>query len=731
MPSRVSESDPSGHGVRGAALPVHAELRFGVFSLPGPQGPLQREDAFQRKTIELAKKPLQLLWMLACNPGRVLAKDELLKAVWMDAEVTEGVLSTCLKEIRRALGDDARVPVFIATAHGIGYRFVAPVQRAVPAEPSLAIQADEESISGKGRGLKIVGRSLPLAELQSAFVKAHHGERQLVFVTGEAGIGKTSLVRQFNALLPSLCKGHEPTPLWVHGQCIETFGSGEPYLPFLEAITRLCQSADGQRIQELLKRLAPSWLDQLAHLREPDTHASELASRGVAASARSMQREMAQWLDAVSQERMLVLVLEDMHWSDSSSVDLLSMIAMRSERARMLVIVTTRHLDLLTSAHPLHSVRQQLAARSLAVDIPLHPLAANDVAQYVGQRFPQTQTQKSATLAADIFRHTKGHPLFMTHVADAVIHGGDSLASADLQGLPAQLTDMISAQLRRLPPPEFKTLEAASVVGAVFTSAAVAAALEQPIATVETCLANLAQHSHFIEPRGVEEWRDGTVCGRYGFRHDTYREVLFQQLGEARRIPMHAAIGTRLMQAYGDDCAEIAAEIALHFEHARARGKAAQLHCVAAGKALQHHAPKEALQHTSQGLVLQSQIAGGGHVELQFDLLLHSSTALLSLSGFGAPEVESTLLQVLQLAPRLPDDKVVAPILSGLYNLYFTRASFAQVLEIAERVRSIQGEDSVLHMLAHNIGGTWELYHRNTQTALEHAQRGVSSFSVQ
>lgn len=685
-------------------------LRFERFSLAGPQGPLR----FDGLVVRLQKKPLCMLWELASRSGEVVTKDELLTSIWKRTVVTEGVISACLKEIRRALGDDARQPRFIATAHGIGYRFIADVQGLGAAVPIAAL-------SGANTMAALVGRGRELGELQSAYARALSGQRQLVFVSGEAGIGKSSLVRQFLSTLPA-----QP-PKIGHGQCIETYGSGEPFLPILEAITRLCKQPGGQWIQALLTRYAPTWIGQLPGLFASGTRPGEAAVGG---TLQRMLREMAEVVDRACAEQPLILVLEDLHWSDASSVDWLMMLASRREPARILVLVTSRDIDLVASAHPLARAKRDLVTRSLAQEIPLAALAAEHVADYVAQRMPQIPP--TAALAQAVFRRSQGHPLFMVHLTDDLMASAADAAPPDLTTVPARIADLIEAQVMRLAPEQLRALEAASVAGAEFAAATVSAALDLPHQTIESILETFARGRHFIEARGMVEWRDGTLSANYGFVHDLYRDVLSRRLTQARRMRLHAAIGARLALAYGPDSDAIASELAEHFEAARERQSAAWHRSIAGKKALQRHAAREALLHASRGLSLLAELRDDPGGPLALELLLIQGAALLSLRGFGAPEVEATYTQALALGLRLDAGQALGPILSGLYNLYFTRAAFTQVDEICHQIFRLlaQRQDTVLEMLGHNVRGTAKLYRNAAAEALPHVRHTLALYEA-
>ena len=173
----------------------------------------------------------------------------------------------------------------------------------------------------------VVGREDELARLQSWYSHVLEGQRRIIFVTGEAGIGKTTFVQTF---LDSVQQ--ESTARVGRGQCVEQYGGGEPYMPVLEALSRLGQEPGGERVVEVLDRFAPTWLAQMPELSAPEER-GRLQDQHQGVTQQRMVRELAQTLEALAADTPLVLLLEDLHWSDFSTLDLISVIARRSEAA--------------------------------------------------------------------------------------------------------------------------------------------------------------------------------------------------------------------------------------------------------------------------------------------------------------------------------------------------------------------------------------------------------------
>jgi predicted ATPase len=183
----------------------------------------------------------------------------------------------------------------------------------------------------------VVGREAELAELHGWWRQACQGTRRVGFVTGEAGIGKTTLVDTFVAGVT------RETAVWVgRGQCIESYGAGEAYLPLLEALGRLCREPGGASLLARLRQHAPSWLAQMPTLLPPaECEALQRLGRGVTQGR--MLRELAEAVEMFTAERPLILVLEDLHWSDVSTCDWLAYVARRRDPARLLVLERVMH----------------------------------------------------------------------------------------------------------------------------------------------------------------------------------------------------------------------------------------------------------------------------------------------------------------------------------------------------------------------------------------------------
>src|SRR6266571_6217627 len=268
---------------KGRHMPAPQRLVFGSFQLD-----LRDERLWcGPKVVRLPPKPFAVLACLVTQAGRLVTKDALLAAVWPDTVVSEDVLTVTMRQLRRVLGDQARIPRFIETVHGRGYRFIALVQ--APASLGESVEREVPHAAPLPRFRRpqhFVGREAELAQLVQWWTTARQGTRQVGVIAGEPGIGKTALVDTFVAQLA------DTEDVWVgHGQCLDHYGAGEAYLPILEALGRLCRGPGGPDIVEILRQQAPTWLVQMPGLVRP-TALEGLQRRVLGTTQERMLREM-------------------------------------------------------------------------------------------------------------------------------------------------------------------------------------------------------------------------------------------------------------------------------------------------------------------------------------------------------------------------------------------------------------------------------------------------------
>ena len=284
--------------------------------------------------MALEPQAFEVLAYLAEHRERIVSRQELLDAVWGTSFITDGALATRIKEVRRAVGDDGRAQSAIRTIHRRGYRFVAETTSSNGDGPAVA-PTDARSVA---RALP--GRAEEQAVLARLFNEADAGSRRVLFVTGEAGIGKSALTQAFVEPL-----GGSTEMLLGSGECIEHHGAGEPYLPLLQAVTTIARVDLNGDASLVLRRLAPTWAREIPWLtQEPE------APEG-----------------GVTRDRMLLEVVA----------------ARRGGSARLLLICTVRTHDATSRKHSVHAVVDELVTRGYASEVSLGPLEADAVDSFL------------------------------------------------------------------------------------------------------------------------------------------------------------------------------------------------------------------------------------------------------------------------------------------------------------------------------------------------------------
>jgi DNA-binding winged helix-turn-helix (wHTH) protein/predicted ATPase len=685
---------------------------FPPFRLDAGNAQLWRKD----EEIALRRKTFEVLRYLVEHPGRLVTKDELLDALWGDVTVGDTMPAICVGELRKVLGDGAQTPRFIETVHGRGYRFIAKVTAAAAPQAT-----PNRGPAGSGPSPIIVGREVELQRLHEWFAQAREGGRQVVFVSGEPGIGKTTFLRAF---LDSLATADVRIG---RGQCIEQYGSGEPYMPVLEALARLGQEPEGEHLVEILKRLAPSWLAQMpALLGEAERQRLTAATPGV--TQLRMLREMADALEAMAVETPLVVFLEDLHWSDFSTLELISAIARRSESARLMLIGTYRPVEMLASEHPLRAVKHELELHRHCKELALKLLSETDVAAYLVQRFADDEKRSFDRIAPAIHQRTEGNPLFMVNVVDYLMEQ-EALHDPGKIEAPRTLQQMIERNLDRLSTEEQRVLEAASVAGVEFSAAAVAAALERPVGDIERCCAGLSRREQFVTPSEATNWPDGTVASRFRFHHALYGEVLYDRVPASHRVELHRRIAEREENAYGERAQEIAAELAHHYACAHDKNKAIQHFTRAGRQAVRRSAHDEAIRNLNSAIELLRTLPDSLDRKMQeLSLQLMLGPALVALSGWGTTEVERNSARARELCTALGDPPELFEVSYGAWILRFTHADMLAAKDDALMLlaRAEEIHDPAMLGMAHGAMGMTLFYMGEARLAAEHLRSALS-----
>lgn len=680
-------------------------VRFGPFRLD-----LQDQRLFEGdEVLDLPPKALAVLGVLIGRAGRLVTKGELLDAVWPTTYVSDGVLKVAIRELRRALRDRAQSPDWIQTVHRRGYRFIGDVEAVDEPVASAAPRTPEAPVTVEPFARGVIGRESILAALSDLLEKAHASERRTAFVTGAPGVGKTAVVECF---ADSIGPGNA---LVARGQCRESYGEGEAYQPILEALGELCRGDRREKVLPVLRKQAPSWLAQMPWLvEEAEREEIEVAAQG--GRRERMLREIAEALEAIAKDRPLVLILEDLHWSDPSTLDAVSTLAQRPGPAKLLIVGTYRPIDAILSGHAVKKLKQDLVGRGRGVELDVELLGPTNVATYLRQTLGD---EPPAELVDLVQRRTEGNALFLTtFVADLVDQGCVENAGgevvlrrplAEIEALlPDELKQILERHVDRLSPEGLRVLECASVVGREFTSAMVATTLGEDAAHVEEVLEELSRRDDFVRTTGVQRSASGALTGGYQFGHVLHQHALYDRLGMVRRAELHGRVADQLVDAGAGP-----AQLAYHF-HAGGRIEEAIDSWERAGQlAMARWANVEAFRHLERALALLRESPDSPERDArELALLTAIGPPIGAVYGQGSPRVAEIYGRARELCDRTEVGPDVYPVLAGLFTFYVARARFLDARDVAEQLKTISDQigDPLMHRSTYLLCGIVRVY---------------------
>jgi DNA-binding winged helix-turn-helix (wHTH) protein/tetratricopeptide (TPR) repeat protein len=649
-------------------------VRFDAFELDEANARLLRDG----RAIPLAPKPFALLCALVRPAGGLLTKHQLLDEVWGHQFVSDSVLKTAISDLRTALADDPRQPRFIETVSRRGYRFIARTSDVAASTP-IEVGA---LAAGASDATPFIGREPELARLHRAWQMAAAGKPTIVFVAGEPGIGKTALIERFiSSLGDTLC---------ARGQCVDQYGVGEPYLPVLEALAELCRAND--TLPQLLRAVAPAWLMQLPWLcsaGERDRLRTELAGVG----PDRMLREMGELLVRCTERRPLLVVTEDLHWSDRATVQLIDYIARRRTSARLMWLASFRLAEVVATDHPLSSIRHELRLHGLCDEVVLDPFSETEVAACVASQSRSLASSEAFIRA--LHERTDGVPLFVTSVLREAMgatarEDADAAQAARIVGaaVPENLSGIVDRYIARLDAVQHELLSAAAVLGVEPRVTTLARVLGWDEATVEGVCESLAREQFWFAAPDAR--RPGSPAqARYAFRHALFRQVLYEHTAPLARAQLHRKVGAALEQDRAASVPVAPAELAMHFERGGESMQALRHYAEAAAVALRHLAPAECLELTERALSLvASAPAGMDRDDLEFALATTRGLAAFQILGVS-DETRDAFSRAYRLLEAVPNHRLRALTLHGLGWVLSLRAEYADALAVAGRTEAL------------------------------------------
>lgn len=621
-----------------------------------------------------------------------------------------------------------------------------------------------------------VGRDRQLAQLDAFLDLALAGRGQVCFITGDAGAGKTTLAAEFLRRAES----RQPDLVAAVAMGDPQTGASDPYLIFREVLTlltgdveaRLAQGAITQegarRVQGALRKSLDCLIEfgpDLIGLLVPAAGlAVQVARIGIETGKRAgllekltqlpaegraegsgpkgidqgqIYEQYAKVLTALAKHAPLLLVLDDLQWADSASIDLLFHLTRRIESSRVFIIAMVRPAEIALGRggqrHPLERVMSEIKRYYGDVIIDLDAAAASESAAFIDALLDSEPNHLGPGFRRALIERTGGNPLFAVELLRAMEEQGDLVRDAqgcwvegpglDWSALPARAEGVIESRISRLTADLLEALKLASVQGDAFTAEVVAQIRDLNTRDfVRQLSSDLEKRHRLVTAQGQQRVGEQRLS-QYQFQNRLFQQYLYAGLDPTERAYLHEDIGRALETLYGERADEIAGRLAWHFEQAGVPGKARPYLRRAGELAAERAAHVEAIDYFTRGLDLTPEADQAD----RFALLLGREKAFHML---GRREAQARDLSELeQLAEALADPHQQLQI--GLERAYYTeaihdypaaRAASEQAIAWAQAAHDAEGEMTARVQLG------WVLYRQAEYTAaIEQAQQVLAA----
>lgn len=460
--------------------------------------------------------------------------------------------------------------------------------RGLPAQTPGVLSPDRSSAA------VFVGRHEELAALQRLFESMRSGQGVMAILAGEPGIGKTRTAHE----LAVYAVAHGAVVLW--GRCHESAGAPS-YWPWVQAIRAYLRDRSTDELRIELGASAASISEIVEEIRDRLPDLKFVAALEPEAARFRLFDAIATLLQNIGRRAPVVLILDDLHWADQSSLRLLEFVAGELKRGRLLLLGTYRDAEI-SRKHPLSHALAEVVRHGAVHRTTLRGLSRDDVARFIASMWPPSALPDG--LVEAVYRQTEGNPLFVTEVVRLLVQEERSrvdAASDDANWwvrIPEGVRQVIGRRLDRLSERCNQALSIAAVIGRQFTLNQLAVLIDDASESQLLDLLDEAIAAHVIEevPRAIDQFQ---------FTHALIGETLAEELSSTRRVRLHAQIGQALETLYGTEVVQHAAEVAHHFAQAAMLIGTEQLirYSVLAGeRALATHAYEEALTHFEQAM---------------------------------------------------------------------------------------------------------------------------------
>lgn len=636
--------------------------------------------------VPLRPKAWEVLLFFVDHPDELLSGDAILDAIWGHVAVTPKTLANVIGELRQALGDDSSNPQYIETVHRRGYRF-----RGLGSP-----QPRRDEHPAASASIPLIGRARELDRLDDCWLRALGGQRQMVFLVGEPGIGKTRLIDEFVSRFSAVTAAVSApdAPLVRRGQCVERHGLHEAYMPLLDAISHVASPSDASVTHDLLAQFAPSWLELLPGLAPlGDTPPPTLPTAGFAPMR--MLREGLQFFDVWARKSPLLLILEDLHWADVETIEFLAALVRRSQPARLMIVGSYRGAE----ARLLHGLLAKFADEAClagATRLALENFSPGEILVFLEQALGGPADPDLVSIVED---HSDGNPFFVRAVVDHLRDTGHlrfadgawrcaDFAIGTQFPLPDDVRGVIDAQVALLSGDAREVLLAAAAAGEVFDADTVAAGLEAGPDQTEIVVDSLLGASKMIVPSLQARPGDQPGERRFRFAHALYQRVLYERLATTRRKVLHQRIGEFLERR--SIPAAPAAVLADHFERSLDHARAAHYLEVCADAAVRRFADRDRLAYLERAETHVRRLPPSGErAAAELRIAMGMAESCSAVFGAHDPRVGEYVRRVVELYPQVDEPRALFSAIHGLWLFAVVKGDYRADSALFDRLEEI------------------------------------------
>jgi predicted ATPase len=535
-----------------------------------------------------------------------------------------------------------------------------------------------------------VGREEELRLLLSRWERTRQSEGQLALVMGEPGIGKSRLVKEFHDRI------RDDPHIWTESAG-EQFFENTPFHAVIEMLSRSLELQHVGNTEEQFERLeqaltlaglgaaesAPLIADLLQLPAGERYPASALSAEQ---KCRRLLAALSGWVLGSARGHPLVMVVEDLHWLDPSSLELLQLLGEQGATAPLMLLSTTRP-----------EFRAPWPMRAHHSQITLARLSSHDVHDMVA--LVTVRNALASETVDAVVERTGGIPLFVEELTRAVLESGSTRST--VREIPATLHDSLMARLDRLGPAK-ETIQIGAVIGSEFSYALLQAV--HPIAG--SILQSAIRKAADAELVYVREVPPDAI---YQFKHALIRDTAYAALLKSRRRELHSRVAEVLVEKFPDIVTSAPQHLAHHYTEANLIEQAIPYWQRAGQNAIERSANVEAIAHLSQGLELLKILPDTRErAQQELALQLALGAPLITTKGYAAPEVEQTYLRARELCQEIGERTQLFHVLVGLQRFYLARPEMQIARQLGEECLTLarRAQDSILLEEAHRAMGT-------------------------